>query len=63
MFNWRVSFTACHFSEQELQEWLAWCSRNINMADLTFTKEEEHASDAKDLDGATERQRTKRVGR
>jgi hypothetical protein len=48
--NFRISFTACAFDKQSIEEWIDWLQNNI----IVFTEieikqlEADHASDAKD---------------
>jgi hypothetical protein len=63
MMNFRVSFTTCKFSEADLQSWIAWLKTNIEVRELSIEQQEDdHASDAEDIDSAAKRVRGKRVG-
>jgi hypothetical protein len=64
MMNYKVSFTACNFSEADLVDWLAWLQTNIEVKELEVKPQEDnHASDAKDHPSPAQRVNPKRVGR
>lgn len=58
MMNYKVSFTACGFSKQQLDEWVAWLQTNAEITNVEVSD----ASDAEDSNGATKRVNRKHLG-
>ena len=45
MINFKLSFTNCEFTEEQLDEWIVWVATNIAVE--AINKEEIYAVDAK----------------